>query len=67
MGALQERVQLGQLLAGSPDTVFKQIRTIQREVGAGILDVSFQPVSREKSLRAIDLFGTRVLPRLRDL
>ena len=67
MGALQERIQMGQLLAGSPDTVYEQIRTIQGELGAGILDVSFQPVSREKSLWAIELFGTRVLPRLRDL
>lgn len=67
MGAIQERIQLGQLLAGSPETVFEQIRTLQREIGAGILDISFQPVSREKSMRAIELFGARVLPRLRDL
>jgi alkanesulfonate monooxygenase SsuD/methylene tetrahydromethanopterin reductase-like flavin-dependent oxidoreductase (luciferase family) len=67
MGALQERLKLGQLLAGSPERVVAQIRTLHREIGMGVLDVSFQPVGREKSLRAIELFGTEVLPRLREL
>ena len=67
VGAVHDRIQKGQLVAGSPETVFEQIRVIHREIGAGILDVTFQAVSREKSLRAVELFGTRVLPRLRDL
>jgi hypothetical protein len=37
------------------------------QLGCGILDLNFEPVSRDKTLRAIELFGTRVLPRLRDL
>jgi alkanesulfonate monooxygenase SsuD/methylene tetrahydromethanopterin reductase-like flavin-dependent oxidoreductase (luciferase family) len=64
---LDERVELGQLLAGGPDTVFGQATAIQEALGAGILEVIFLPVSREKTLRGIELFGTRVLPRLRDL
>ncbi|MGE3911221.1 MAG: LLM class flavin-dependent oxidoreductase, partial [Chloroflexota bacterium] len=67
MGALQERIELGQLLAGSPETVLKQIRRIHAELGPGILDISMHPVGREKSLHAIELLGTQILPRLRDL
>lgn len=67
MGAVHDRIEKGQLLAGSPETVFEQIRVIHRAVGPGILDLSFRALSSEKTLRAIELFGTRVLPRLRDL
>ena len=55
------------MLAGSPETVLGQIRTISEKLGAGILDLIFQPVGRDKTLRAIELFGTRVLPRMREL
>jgi len=64
---LKERIELGELVAGSPETVVKQIRAIKDELGAGILDLSFHPAGREKTLRAIELFGTRVLPRMHEL
>jgi alkanesulfonate monooxygenase SsuD/methylene tetrahydromethanopterin reductase-like flavin-dependent oxidoreductase (luciferase family) len=64
---LQERIALGQLLAGCPETVLHQIRSIKEAVGAGILDLNFEPVSPERTLHAIELFGTQVLPRLREL
>jgi alkanesulfonate monooxygenase SsuD/methylene tetrahydromethanopterin reductase-like flavin-dependent oxidoreductase (luciferase family) len=64
---LKERIELGQLLAGSPSTVVDQIRTIRDELGAGILDLIFQPVGRDKVMKSIELFGTRVLPAIRDL
>jgi alkanesulfonate monooxygenase SsuD/methylene tetrahydromethanopterin reductase-like flavin-dependent oxidoreductase (luciferase family) len=64
---LPERIELGQLLVGSPDTVVSQIRIIRDELGAGILDLMFRPVGREKTLGAIELFGTEVLPRIREL
>jgi alkanesulfonate monooxygenase SsuD/methylene tetrahydromethanopterin reductase-like flavin-dependent oxidoreductase (luciferase family) len=64
---MAERIEHGQLLAGSPDTVLAQARRIRDHVGAGILEVVFSPVGRERTLRAIELFGTAVLPRLREL
>jgi alkanesulfonate monooxygenase SsuD/methylene tetrahydromethanopterin reductase-like flavin-dependent oxidoreductase (luciferase family) len=64
---LADRIALGQLLAGSPETVLKQIQAIQAELGCGILDLIFQPVGGGKLLEAIELFGTEVLPRMRDL
>lgn len=64
---LQERIELGQLLLGGPETVIRQICAIRDALGCGILDLSFQPVGREQTLKAIELFGTKVLPRIRDL
>jgi alkanesulfonate monooxygenase SsuD/methylene tetrahydromethanopterin reductase-like flavin-dependent oxidoreductase (luciferase family) len=64
---LDERIELGQLLAGGPDTVLAQIRSIRDQLGAGVLDLSFLPVGREKALRAIELFGTKVVPRMHEL
>jgi alkanesulfonate monooxygenase SsuD/methylene tetrahydromethanopterin reductase-like flavin-dependent oxidoreductase (luciferase family) len=64
---MAERIEQGQLLAGSPDTVLAQARRIRDELGAGILEVVFSPMGREKTLHAIELFGNSVLPRLRDL
>lgn len=64
---LEEQIELGSLIAGGPETVLSQVRAIRDAIGAGILEVIFAPVGREKSLRAIELFGTRVLPRMREL
>jgi alkanesulfonate monooxygenase SsuD/methylene tetrahydromethanopterin reductase-like flavin-dependent oxidoreductase (luciferase family) len=63
---MADRIEQGQLLAGSPDTVLAQASRIRDEVGAGILEVVFSPVGRDRTLRAIELFGTRVLPRLHE-
>ena len=64
---LPERIALGQLLAGGPETVLSQIREIQASLGCGILDLVFQPVGREKLLKSIERLGTQVLPRMREL
>ncbi|HEY0581516.1 MAG TPA: LLM class flavin-dependent oxidoreductase [Chloroflexota bacterium] len=64
---LTEKVDLGQLLVGSPETVLKQIQGIHEALGCGILDLIFQPVGRDKTLKSIELFGKEVLPRMRDL
>ncbi len=64
---LDTRIEQGQLLAGSPDRVLGQLKWIRDEMRAGIVDLIFAPVGREKALHAIELFGTRVLPRMREL
>ena len=61
------RIELGQLLVDGPETVLTQIRAIRGELDAGILDLNFLPVSRDKILRSIELFGTKVLPPMREL
>jgi alkanesulfonate monooxygenase SsuD/methylene tetrahydromethanopterin reductase-like flavin-dependent oxidoreductase (luciferase family) len=64
---LQERIDLGQLLVGGPDTVVQQIKRIRDELGAGILDCTIAAQLGDKTLRSIELFGTKVLPRIREL
>ena len=64
---LQENIDLGALLLGSPDTVIKQIERIHRDLGAGILDLTIAHDMGEKTLHAIDLIGEKVLPRIRHL
>jgi alkanesulfonate monooxygenase SsuD/methylene tetrahydromethanopterin reductase-like flavin-dependent oxidoreductase (luciferase family) len=62
-----ERITLGQLLVGSPETVVGQIQAIGEELGCGVLDLIFLPTTRDKTLKSIELFGTQVLPRIREL
>lgn len=64
---LQERVDLGQLFIGGPDTVLAGIQRIQDELGAGILELNFSPLPREKTLATMELFGTKILPRMHEL
>jgi len=55
---------------GSPDTVVEQVRRCRELVGCGVLDLSLHPPgSRDLDplMRALDLFGTKVLPRIRGL
>ncbi len=66
-GDLRERIDTGQLLAGSPETVLAQARAIQRELGAGILELAFIGPNPDKRRRSLELFGTRVLPRMQEL
>jgi len=64
---LQDRIQSGQILVGSPETVARQIARIRGEIGAGILDCPLGAQLGDKTLRSIELFGTKVLPRIREL
>jgi alkanesulfonate monooxygenase SsuD/methylene tetrahydromethanopterin reductase-like flavin-dependent oxidoreductase (luciferase family) len=66
-GDLRERLDTGQLLAGAPDTVLRQVEAIGQELGAGILELAFIAPSPDKRRRGIELFGERVLPRMREL
>jgi len=61
------RVDKGQLLVGSPLTVLKQITRISAQLGVGVLDLVVPSQLGDKALRSIQLFGTKVLPRIREL
>jgi alkanesulfonate monooxygenase SsuD/methylene tetrahydromethanopterin reductase-like flavin-dependent oxidoreductase (luciferase family) len=55
---------------GSPDTVVEQIRQCREKTGAGILDLGFNtPGTADpgRLMAALDLFGRKVLPRIRDI
>ncbi len=65
-GGIEERIENGQLLCGSPDTILAQAQRVKDETGAGTLDLVFTG-DREHTLRSIELFGTKVLPRLAEI
>jgi alkanesulfonate monooxygenase SsuD/methylene tetrahydromethanopterin reductase-like flavin-dependent oxidoreductase (luciferase family) len=62
---LDQRIENGQILIGSPDTVLKQIKRIRDELGAGILDLTLIVQSGDKPQRTIELLGEKVLPEIR--
>jgi alkanesulfonate monooxygenase SsuD/methylene tetrahydromethanopterin reductase-like flavin-dependent oxidoreductase (luciferase family) len=55
---------------GGPDRVIEQIRRCHHEIGAGVLDLSLQDPGTgdtQAMLRALELFGRKVLPRIREI
>jgi alkanesulfonate monooxygenase SsuD/methylene tetrahydromethanopterin reductase-like flavin-dependent oxidoreductase (luciferase family) len=55
---------------GGPDRVVDQIRRCRDVIGAGVLDVSLQDPGTgdlDAMMGALDLFGRKVLPRIRDI
>ena len=44
-----------------------QIRTIREKLDAGILDLNFQPVSRDEILRSIERFRSKVLRHMHEV
>jgi alkanesulfonate monooxygenase SsuD/methylene tetrahydromethanopterin reductase-like flavin-dependent oxidoreductase (luciferase family) len=65
---LTSRVDKGQLLVGSPATVLKQIKRINEQLGGvGVLDLVVPSQLGDKTLRNIELLGTKVLPKIREL
>jgi alkanesulfonate monooxygenase SsuD/methylene tetrahydromethanopterin reductase-like flavin-dependent oxidoreductase (luciferase family) len=67
-GDIHSRIDNGQLLLGSPESVLEQMRRIQAGAGAGIFDLIFNSGgSRDKTLRSMELFGKHVLPRMHEI
>jgi alkanesulfonate monooxygenase SsuD/methylene tetrahydromethanopterin reductase-like flavin-dependent oxidoreductase (luciferase family) len=55
---------------GGPDRVVEQLRRCREEIGAGVVDLSLQDPGTGDTgamLRALELFGDKVLPRIRDI
>ena len=55
---------------GGPDRVVEQIRRCREEIGAGVLDLSLQDPGTGDTgamMEALDLFGRKVLPRIREI
>jgi alkanesulfonate monooxygenase SsuD/methylene tetrahydromethanopterin reductase-like flavin-dependent oxidoreductase (luciferase family) len=64
---INDRIELGQVLVGGPETILSQIKRLHDEVGVGVVELIFSTGEKEKSLHAIQLFGTKVLPRLHEM
>jgi alkanesulfonate monooxygenase SsuD/methylene tetrahydromethanopterin reductase-like flavin-dependent oxidoreductase (luciferase family) len=61
------RAQLN--FVGGPETVFRQIEELHRRSGVGVVDLAFQQpaMSHEGVMEQLELFGRRVLPRVKEL
>jgi alkanesulfonate monooxygenase SsuD/methylene tetrahydromethanopterin reductase-like flavin-dependent oxidoreductase (luciferase family) len=66
---LEGRLDIGSILAGGPDTVYKQVKRVRDEVGAGIVNLVFEApgVDRAAKLASVELFAKEVLPRVHEL
>jgi alkanesulfonate monooxygenase SsuD/methylene tetrahydromethanopterin reductase-like flavin-dependent oxidoreductase (luciferase family) len=55
---------------GGPDRVVEQLRRCREEVGAGVVDISLQDPGTgnlDGMMQALELFGKKVLPRIREI
>jgi alkanesulfonate monooxygenase SsuD/methylene tetrahydromethanopterin reductase-like flavin-dependent oxidoreductase (luciferase family) len=55
---------------GGPDRVVEQLRQCREQIGAGVVDVSLQDPgtgNTEGMMRSLELFGRKVLPRIREI
>jgi probable LLM family oxidoreductase len=59
----------GSLYVGSPETVARKIARTVRTLGIERFDLKYSngPMPHEQSMRAIELYGTEVIPRVRGL
>ena len=54
---------------GGPDRVVDQLRRCREQIGAGVVDLSLQDPGTgdtDSMMRALELFGRKVLPRIRE-
>jgi len=65
----EQEIQFGSLYLGSPETVAQKIATTARTLGIARFDLKYSAgmLPHEKMMRAIELYGTRVMPRVREL
>lgn len=66
---IQDRVQRNTVLCGSPDTVIRQIETVVKATGAGVLQVNFKIgcIPHDQVIASMRLFAEEVLPHVRSL
>jgi probable LLM family oxidoreductase len=68
-GRFAHDVAHGSLYVGSPETVARRIATTVRTLGAGRFDLKYSAgtLPHPTMMRSIELYGTRVIPRVREL
>ena len=65
---LEQQLELGTLLCGTPATVIEQLRHIREEIGAGVISLNFETGgSQEQTQQTMRRFASEVLPRMHEL
>jgi alkanesulfonate monooxygenase SsuD/methylene tetrahydromethanopterin reductase-like flavin-dependent oxidoreductase (luciferase family) len=64
--SIVKKIQEGKLVAGTPDEVYTQLRTIEERLGIGHVSLffNFGGLEYSKARQSLLLFGQQVLPRL---
>ena len=67
--SIEERIERGNILCGSPDTVLRQLERVVRTLGVGIVQTNFKigNVPNDAVFEALRLFGREVIPHARHL
>jgi len=65
----EREIEHGSLYVGSPETVARKIAATVKALGAARFDMKYSagPLSHEKMMRSIDLYGRKVMPLVRDM
>lgn len=67
--AFEQEIEHGSLYAGSPETVARKIAGTVKALGVDRFDLKYSagPLSHEKMMRSIELYGRKVMPLVRDM
>ena len=65
----EREVEAGALYVGSPETVARKIAATARSLGVARFDLKYSagPLAHDRLMRSIELYGRRVIPRVREL
>ncbi len=65
----EQEAARGSLYVGSPETVARKIAATVRVLGVARFDLKYSagPLPHAKLMRSVELYGTRVIPRVREL
>jgi len=65
----EREIEHGSLYVGSPESVARKIATTVEAFGAARFDMKYSagPLSHEKMMRSIELYGRKVIPLVRDM
>jgi probable LLM family oxidoreductase len=65
----EQEASLGSLYVGSPETVARRIAATARALGISRFEMKYSAgaLSHEKLMRCIELYGRKVIPRVRDM
>lgn len=65
----EREIEHGSLYVGSPETVAHKIATTVKALGASRFDMKYSagPLSHDKMMKSIELYGRKVMPLVRDM
>jgi probable LLM family oxidoreductase len=68
-GEFDQEIESGSLYVGSPETVAQKIAKTAKTLGIARFDLKYSagPLPHETLMRSIELYGTAVIPRVREL